>query len=153
MKRKLINKEFIVQLFKYGIVGVLNTLVCAIIIWLMMNFVFQIKGDREASSMAISISNITGYIAGFICSFVFNRTWTFRSRGNWKIQFLKFAGAFLICYIPQLLLVMVLNRYANIPSLQFYEYTVTSAYICQLIGMVFYTLLNFLFNKYYTFKS
>ena len=151
------NRKFIVQFFKYGMVGVLNTLVCAIVIWLVMNFVFQIRGEREASPIAISISNITGYVSGLINSFVFNRKWTFRSRGNWKIEFMKFIGAFLICYIPQLLLVMGLNRYATIPSLQFHagvhEYTITSAYICQLIGMVFYTLLNFLLNKYYTFKT
>jgi hypothetical protein len=55
-----------------------------------------------------------------------------------------------------LLLVMLLNKSASVPSLQFdffnKEYILTSAYLCQLTGIVFYTLLNFLCNKYYTFK-
>jgi putative flippase GtrA len=123
----------------------------------MLHFLFQVKGDRGASSVAISVSNITGYIAGFINSFVWNRKWTFRSRKNWKIDFLKFIGAFFICYIPQLLLVMFLNGYAGIPALKFhalgFESMMSSAYLCQLIGIVFYTALNFLCNKYYTFKA
>jgi putative flippase GtrA len=150
------SKRFFVQALKYGIVGVLNTLLTAIIIWLMMRFVFNLKGEQDATAEAISISNITGYIAGLINSFIWNRKWTFKSKKSWKIDFLKFIGAFLICYIPQLLLVMLLNSLAILPALQFdfsgKVYMLTSAYICQLIGIVFYTLLNFLCNKYYTFK-
>ena len=150
-------KKFIVQVLKYGIVGVLNTLLTAITIWLIMHFIFNVKGDEEASSVAISTSNIIGYIVGLINSFVWNRSWTFQSNKNWKIDFLKFIIAFLVCYIPQLLFVMLLNNYANISALQFsflsHNYIVTSAYICQLIGIVFYTILNFLCNKYYTFKK
>jgi putative flippase GtrA len=151
------SNKFIIQAFKYGIVGVLNTLVTAIIIWLMMRFVFNLKGEQEATSAAVSLSNIAGYAAGLINSFVWNRKWTFKSKKNWRTDFFKFMGAFLICYIPQLLLVMLLNRSTLIPSLHFdfpkKEYILTSAYICQLAGIICYTLLNFLCNKYYTFKE
>ena len=151
------SRKFIVQLFKYGIVGVLNTLVCAIVIWLMMNLFAEVEGNNEISLVGKIVSNITGYVAGFINSFVWNRRWTFHSQGKWEIDFLKFVGAFVICYIPQFLLFMTLDRYANIPALQLHagmhEYTISSAYMCQLIGMVFFTLLNFLVNKHYTFKS
>jgi putative flippase GtrA len=148
--------KFIVQAFKYGIVGVLNTLLTAVIIWLMMQFVFNPKGDQESTPAVVSISNIVGYTAGLINSFIWNRKWTFKSKKNLKPEFFKFTGVFLVCYIPQLLLVMLLNRQAIIPALQFdffnKDYIFTSAYVCQLIGIVFYTLLNFLCNKYYTFR-
>jgi putative flippase GtrA len=137
------NRKFIVQAFRYGIVGVMNTLLTAVIIWLMMRIVFHVKGGQDASSTAVSVSNITGYIAGLINSFVWNRRWTFQSRKHWRTDFLKFILAFLICYIPQLLLVMLLNSYV----------AGLSAYICQIIGIVFYTALNFLCNKYYTFNE
>jgi putative flippase GtrA len=150
------TNKFIVQALKYGIVGVLNTLLTAVSIWLMMHFVFDVKGEQEASSTAVSISNIVGYVIGLINSFVWNRNWTFKSGKSWKKEFLKFVLAFLICYIPQLLLVMFLNNQAHIPAIRLdllrHEYILTSAYICQLIGIVFYTALNFLCNKYYTFK-
>jgi putative flippase GtrA len=151
------NNKFVIQAFKYGIVGVLNTLLTAITIWLMMQFVFNLKGEQEATSKVVSISNIAGYAAGLINSFIWNRKWTFKSKKSWKTDFFKFMGAFLVCYIPQLLLVMLLNNWAIIPSLHFdfpnREYVLTSAYICQLAGIIFYTLLNFLCNKYYTFKE
>jgi putative flippase GtrA len=137
------SHKFIVQAFKYGIVGVMNTLLTAVIIGLLMHFVFNVRAGQAASSTAVSVSNLTGYIAGLINSFVWNRRWTFQSRKSWKIDFLKFIAAFLICYIPQLLLVMLLNSYAE----------GLSAYTCQWIGIVFYTALNFLCNKYYTFKG
>lgn len=150
------KSKFIIQACKYGIVGIINTLITAIIIWLMMRFVFNVTGEQQASSFAVSFSNIVGYILGLLNSFIWNRSWTFKSQKSWKSDFFKFIIVFLICYIPQLLLVMILNRYANIPSVDFvlsgHAYTVTSAYICQLIGIVFYTVLNFLSNKYYTFK-
>ncbi|MDR2805139.1 MAG: GtrA family protein [Dysgonamonadaceae bacterium] len=151
------NRKLIVQVCKYGIVGVLNTLLTAVVIALMMHFLFHVNGQQDASSIAVSVSNATGYVAGLINSFVWNRKWTFHSRKDWRIDFLKFTATFLICYIPQLLLVMALNRYANIPSLKIHALGVESmlspAYLCQLTGIVFYTALNFLCNKYYTFKS
>ncbi|MDR2805176.1 MAG: GtrA family protein [Dysgonamonadaceae bacterium] len=150
------NRNLIVQVCKYGIVGVLNTLLTAVVIGLMMHFLFRVSGNRDASSVAVSVSNATGYIAGFINSFIWNRKWTFQSRKDWRIDFLKFIATFFICYIPQLLLVMVLNRYANIPSLKIHVLglaALSPAYLCQLIGIVFYTTLNFLCNKYYTFKA
>jgi putative flippase GtrA len=56
-----------------------------------------------------------------------------------------------------LLLVFLLNSYANMNNIQFslfnHEHLINAAYIYQLIGMVFYTILNFICNKYYTFKK
>lgn len=153
------KKSLVVQAFKYGIVGILNTLLTAFIIWFMMKFVFGIVKDDEASSMVVSISNFTGYIVGLINSFVFNRNWTFQSKESWKIGFLKFLLGFGICYLIQLGVVLLLNAYADIQPISFSiiflepaSYHLSSAYICQLIGIVCYTILNFLFNKFYTFK-
>ena len=150
------NKSFFAEAIKYGIVGIMNTLLTALTIWLMMYFIFKAQGEDEVSSVAISVSNIVGYVVGVINSFVWNRNWTFKSNSNWKTDFLKFVAAFLICYIPQLLLVNALNNYANLSPIELtflnHSYLVTSAYICQLIGIIFYTILNFLLNKYYTFK-
>ncbi len=151
------DKKFFIQALKYGIVGVANTLITALTIWIMMRWVFRVKGEEDVSSLVVSISNVIGFIAGLLNSFIWNRNWTFKSQKNWKIDFLKFMLAFIVCFIPQLLLVVLLNKYAAIPSFKFHwmqnEYLITSAYICQLIGIVFYTTLNFLCNKYYAFKK
>ncbi|MDR3220216.1 MAG: GtrA family protein [Dysgonamonadaceae bacterium] len=147
----------LIQALKYGIVGVMNTLLTALTIWFMMHVVFGIDHDESVSSLIVSISNTIGYIVGLVNSFLWNRSWTFKSNKNWKVDFYRFLIAFAICFGLQLLLVNGLNTYLKINTFQFcllnHEYNVNFAYICQLIGIVFYTVLNFVFNKYYTFKK
>ncbi len=151
------DKTFFIQLIKYGLVGVMNTLITAAVIWLIMRLGYQVIHDDTASSAAISVSNFFGYLAGLINSFIWNRNWTFKSQKSWKKEFLVFVGVFLLSYIPQLLLVNLLNKYAHFPAIDFdlfgFHIFITHSYICQLIGVVFYTLLNFLLNKYLTFKK
>ena len=151
------NKRFFAELIKYGIVGVMNTLVTTVVIWLIMRFVYQITTDDSATATELSVSNFVGYVAGVINSFIWNRNWTFKSQKDWKKEFLVFIGAFLICYLPQLLLVNLLNTYADFPAIQFsllgYGVFINHAYICQLIGIVFFTACNFLVNKYVTFRK
>jgi putative flippase GtrA len=150
-------RKFFIEAFKYGLVGILNTLLTAVTIWVMMYGLFSVQEEEKVPEMVISVSNIVGYTVGLTNSFICNRKWTFKSTTGWKKDFIKFIIAFLISYIPQLLLVNILNNYANIPEIHFtffcYSYLITSAYICQLIGIVFYTIMNFLCNKYYTFKK
>ena len=150
------NNNFLLQAIKYGIVGVVNTLLSLITIWVMMYLVFKASKEENVSTMISVVSNTTGYIVGLISSFILNRIWTFHSKNRWDKEFVKFVGAFLICFIPQLLLVVFLNKYQG-PDFKFsignYSSTITYSYICQLIGNVFYTSLNFLINKYFTFKQ
>jgi len=145
------NKNFWLQAVKYGIVGVINTLLTAIVIWIMMHLVFQTGKEENVSSQVITISNITGYIVGLINSFIWNRKWTFQSKSHWGKEFIKFTFAFLICYIPQLFFVNLINTYTSF-RLDIGPLAISHAYTCQLIGIVFYTSLNFLLNKYFTFK-
>jgi putative flippase GtrA len=151
------NKNTIYQLLKYGIVGVMNTLLTAVVIWAILKFGFSVVSEEKATSLQMTVSNFAGYAVGLVNSFIFNRNWTFKSKSDWKTGFLKFVLAFGICYALQLTVVLVLNKYVAIPTFEFnafnVNYIITSSYICQLIGIVFYTGLNFIFNKYYTFKK
>ena len=150
------KKIFWIQAFKYGIVGVANTLLTAITIWIMMHILHPSEKEEPVSSFVITISNTAGFVVGVINSFIWNRLWTFKSKKKWKRDFIRFIIAFLICFIPQLLLVNFLNTHINGSDLRFIfgkqSFVISFAYICQLIGIVFYTSLNFLCNKYYTFK-
>jgi len=126
------KNNFIAQTIKYGIVGIINTVVTLAIIWLMRN-VFH---------SSLVVANATGYVLGFLNSFLLNRAWTFKSFNNWKKEFVKFLIAFGVCYLIQLGVVLLLEKYTGLKE----SYNT-------LIGMVFYTVLNFLFNKYFTFKK
>ena len=102
------------QAIKYGLVGVSNTLITMVVIWLMLKTLGLPEG----------LSNFTGYVAGLLNSYIWNRQWTFK-------------GSTLLQYG----LVLLLNKYLPIDH-----------YYNHLIGMVFYTFLNFVMNKFYTFK-
>ena len=120
------------QFVKFGLVGISNTIITAVVIWLML----KIFGFNDLSA------NIIGYIAGLTNSFIWNRKWTFRSKSKIKDTVFKFILIFVISYLLQLgVLFFLLNR------LQI------DAYWCHLIAMAVYTLVNFVLNKFYTFKT
>jgi putative flippase GtrA len=126
-------KKAIKQAIKYGVVGVINTLITAVVIWIMM----KLLGCSDV------VSNVVGYIAGVLNSFIWNKKWTFKSSEKWIGSAIRFGVVFGICYLLQLgLLVFVLNPYLAIDP-----------YYNQLIAMAFYTAINFVMNKFYTFKA
>lgn len=126
------KQQSLLQLLKFGVVGVSNTLITAIIIWLMLR-VFHFSDY---------FANITGYTAGLANSYFWNRRWTFTSKSKPAGTILKFILVFAISYLFQLAnLYLLLN------------YTTFDTYICQLLSIVVYTGINFLLNKYYTFND
>ena len=125
--------ETIKQAIKYGIVGVSNTLITMAVIWVMM----KLFDCREG------LSNFTGYVVGLLNSFIWNKQWTFRaSSTGWTKSAIRFGIAFGVCYLLQWGLVIFLND--HLPIDHYYNH---------LIGMVFYTAINFVMNKFYTFKA
>ncbi|MDR1500225.1 MAG: GtrA family protein [Tannerellaceae bacterium] len=120
------------QALKYGVVGLGNTLLSLFVIWVMM----------KVFGFSAVVSNVTGYVAGVLNSFIWNRRWTFKSSDRLAGSAIRFALVFGICYLLQLGLLVYLE--AGLPA---------SAYYNQVIAMAFYTALNFLMNKYFTFKK
>lgn len=152
------KKPLLIQLIKYGTVGVINTLVTWVAYWVVMHLVFGIEDDESnVSSEVVGISNIVAYTMGLFCSFILNRSWTFKSHKKWARDFIKFGIVFFVCYISQLALVLLLNFHANADNIQFtlfnHESLIYAADIYFVIGNVFYTILNFICNKYYTFRK
>lgn len=145
--------KFILQALKYGVVGVMNTLLTAVVIWFILRFVYGINDKEGASATAMFVANILGYTVGVVNSFLFNRNWTFKSKDNWKADFVKFLLVFAFCYLIQLVAVIGLNEWGVIPPVKVFGYLILPAYIYQFTGIAVYTVLNFLLNKYYTFKT
>jgi putative flippase GtrA len=125
--------------------------------WATLKFAFGVEGEGRANEMQQSISNALGFGFGFVTSFMLNRKWTFKSNRKWWSDLLKFIAGAMICYIPQLLLTLYLNSAHWLNSLSFTllgrTIIISSSHISNMAGMAFYTLLNFTYNKYYTFKK
>lgn len=124
--------KIIKQVIKFSVVGIINTGITIITIFILAKLL----------NFNYILANIIGYILGLINSFFFNRFWTFKSGGKYANQGVRFIIVFLICYMLQLGMLVLLKEKLSV-----------SADFAQLIGMVFYTCLNFLLSKFYTFKK
>lgn len=129
---RLFSKETIVQAVKFGLVGVMNTLITLAVIFILMK-VFH---------LSYKWSNVIGYIIGLINSFIWNKKWTFKSTGNSIRELLVFAAVFGVCYGLQFLFLLFLVEQRGI-----------SEDWAQPLAMILYTGLNFLLNKLLTFKK
>ncbi|MFN3605184.1 MAG: GtrA family protein [Leptonema sp. (in: bacteria)] len=119
------------EFFKFGITGVLNTFITLTLIFL-FSYVYGFH---------YLFSNAIGYTMGFLNSFFLNKYWTFKSKGSTFKQFLLFLKVFLICYGIQFLFLFYFQEFLNLKE----EFS-------QFFSMIIYTVANFLFNKFWTFK-
>jgi len=124
--------ETIIQVLKYSLVGIGNTLITWVVIWLL----------NDILGFSYIIANPIGYVAGLINSFIWNKNWTFKSTQKVSSSVIRFGVVWLICYLLQLWLVMYLREIL----------TMEDKYIT-IIGMFFFTVINFILNKFYTFKT
>ena len=134
----------LLRFIRYCIVGVINTAITLGAIFLCHSLL----------DMGEYISNIIGYVAGLINSFLWNRAWVFRAQGSRSRQALRFALSFAICYAVQLAAVFAIGHtplstiVLHLPLI-----TLTGYAIATLIGNIIYTLCNYLYNKHITFRS
>ncbi|GIX41674.1 MAG: polysaccharide biosynthesis protein GtrA [Leptospiraceae bacterium] len=119
------------QFVKFGIVGIINTIITLSIIFILSNYY----------DVHYIISNAIGYIAGFINSFIMNKFWTFKSKGNVFKESIWFIIVFLISYGIQLIVLYYLHGILNY-----------NENLSQILSMIVYTVVNFLLNKFLTFR-
>ncbi len=134
----------IIQLVKYGVVGALNTIVTLVVIFLC----------KSMLNINPYVANAIGYVAGVINSFIWNRAWVFKAGdGSISRQAMKFLVGFAVCYLLQFGVVWVLNQstFGDI-RLNLAGFILSGYGIATIIGMIVYTLSNFLFNRVVTFK-
>lgn len=130
---KKYDKNTLWQLVRFGIVGVINTLITLIVIYIL----------QELLHVKYTAANLAGYIAGVINSFFWSKLWVFKKlNSNFMREAVLFLVSFGICYgiqfVALLLLVEVLHMVGT---------------WAQLVSMVVYTLCNFALNKCITFKK
>lgn len=138
------RKVTILQFIRYAIVGVMNTLLTLIVIYICKSYL----------EINPYVSNAVGYAAGLINSFLWNRTWVFRAKdGKIHKQALKFILGFAICYLIQLLVVWLLNKSAfGLIEIVILGFTFSGYGIATIIGNVAYTLSNFIYNRLVAFR-
>jgi putative flippase GtrA len=139
----MIKKEKLLPLFiqtvKFGVVGVLNTLITQLTYALLFN---GLHFDDKAS-------NVISYIPGFVNSFFLNRSWTFKSEGSLKRDSIIFTSIQVFCFVVQYILYISLT---SIWQTETY-YGIPSKNIINLLANIVFTILNFVLNKLFNFKK
>jgi putative flippase GtrA len=142
---KLNRDSAAVQFVKYGMVGVLNTLIT----------LFAIYVCKSIIGINPFVSNAIGYILGVLNSFIWNKTWVFHAKGHVSSEAVKFFVGFGVCYLIQLFVVWALTVHSPLKDAQWdiYSFTLSGYGVATIIGSVVYTVANFIFNRLITFKT
>lgn len=132
------------QFAKFLLVGGGNTLVTLMVILIL----------KSVMSVNPWVSNAVGYVAGMINSFLWNKMWVFRSRSRrFHVEALRFLVGFLVCYAGQLAVTFAFTSFLDgcewlLPG----GFTLSGYGLATIIGMGFYTVCNFIYNRVVTFK-
>ena len=122
-----------VRIFRFAVIGTLNALITAFVIWLMMD---ELSYDYIPA-------NITAYIVAQIHNFIC-KYWIFpienKKNNIWK-QMLFFCSAFGLAYSAQFLFLVTLVECGDV-----------NEYLAQFLGLFIYGTVNFIVNKKLTFR-
>jgi putative flippase GtrA len=119
-----------VEALRFAAVGVVNTLIGLAAIYAGLAWLGM--GDAAA--------NFFGYCIGWLTSFVLNRAFTFRHRGNIGSSLLRFILVSALAYAANLCVLLFVHRSLDV-----------DVYVAQLFGVGTYTLIAFLGSYYYAF--
>ena len=123
-----------VRIFRFAVIGTLNALSTAFVIWLMMN---ELSYDYIPA-------NITAYIVAQIHNFIWCKYWVFPTedkKNNLWQQVLFFAMAFGIAYSAQFIFLIILVEAGDV-----------NEYLAQFLGLFIYGTVNFITNRKLTFR-
>ena len=123
-----------VRIFRFAVIGTLNALITAFVIWLMMN---ELSYDYIPA-------NITAYIVAQIHNFIWCKYWVFPTedkKNNLWQQVLFFAMAFGIAYSAQFIFLIILVEAGDV-----------NQYLAQFLGLFIYGTVNFITNRKLTFR-
>ena len=123
-----------VRIFRFAVIGTLNALITAFVIWLMMN---ELSYDYIPA-------NITAYIVAQIHNFIWCKYWVFPTedkKNNLWQQVLFFAMAFGIAYSAQFIFLIILVEAGDV-----------NEYLAQFLGLFIYGTVNFITNMKLTFR-
>ena len=125
-----------VRIFRFIVIGTMNALIMALVVWLMMKEM-SFDGDYM-------VANITAYLIAQIHNFIWCKYWIFpvenKKNSIWK-PILLFCSAFAVAYTAQFLFLVLL-----VEGLDVHEY------LAQFLVLIIYGGSNFLANKKITFQ-
>ena len=121
------------KLFKFGIVGVMNTVVDFLVYTLLVSVL----------GWGLYISQVVSYSCGMLNSYVVNRKWTFSTKNGF---FSKELVRFILLNLSTMLLGMIIIWVCT-------EHLMLHKLIAKLISTVLVLVINFLVSNFWVFRS
>lgn len=137
-----------IQLLKYGIIGVMNTLITLVSFYLMNTILGVPYGP----------SNVVAYILGVVNSFLWNRNWVFKTNASFRREAFLFGVGFFLCWSLQGIVSLILLEglgWKHLPAdvIPFFPMKNAGQNIVMVVAMVSYTIANYLYNRFVTFRE
>jgi putative flippase GtrA len=118
---------------RFVIIGTLNALITALVIWIMMDLM----------DMGLLVSNVAAYVIAQTNNFLWSKYWVFMSSaGKFKREIPLFLISMGCAYCAQLALVFILVKPLHFNS-----------YLAQFLGLVLYGFVNYMLNNKLTFTG
>lgn len=133
-----IKKWLDIRFLKFMVVGAVNTVVGTAVMFVMYNVLHQ----------SYWISSASNYVVGSILSYFLNKYFTFESKRKASSQVLKFVLNISLCYLAA----YGIARPAVTWILQGAQGTLRDN-LAMIVGMVLFTLLNYIGQRAYVFKT
>ena len=129
-KKRRMYKQF----FKFVIVGIINTLINLLILYILTEFF----------GVYYMLSAVIAFLFAVTNSFLLNKTWTFEEYIKYKIKYkyIQFIIISIIALVINLILLYILVEYFDIWYMA-----------AQIVGVLSNLLVNFFGNKLWTFKN
>ena len=137
-----------IHFVKYNIIGVLNTLITLAVVWIL----------HQMLDWNLELSNLLGFVAGAVNSYLCNRIWNFKSHNRKRSEIIRFVVVFLISYGINLF-VLELTAYALANAAWCAGFTVwisqfmKPTYFANVVANVVYVLVSFTLYKKWVFKA
>ncbi len=127
-------------IIRFMLVGAVNTLAGLSIMFALLNLL----------GMSYWAATFIGNSTGAAISYFLNRTFTFQSKASIPKSAVRFLAVVIFCYF----LSYAIGRLAagNIQDLIFAGYDLSREELAVLMGAAFYTLTNYIGQKYFVFK-
>ena len=135
-------KGLILKLIKYGLVGVINTVLSLVVTGLIYVLAgYKFFGADDIPAKMNLYATLAGDIVGLISSFFLNKYFTFKSKGNMGIEFIKFIAVWVVYYLIYLGLTFLIKEFTD----QTWIYT----FIAKAIGLI----ISYLGHNFFSFRN
>lgn len=119
------------QLVSYGIIGVFGTLIHTGTLWFFVEYL----------NLNPLSSSIIGFTLSLLISYFLNTKYTFKTKSK-RATFVRY------CYVS------IFGLIINLLILSYFQYYLDGKYMTgQFLAIVIVPVVNFIFNKFWTFKS